>query len=179
MNDEEIRINILETLYDYRKEHSNFMPPGLLKMVINVKDYELELNVEALRKGEYVQASPRMGELPDLKITSKGVDLLKNGGQFNSENLINIAPNSPGAIQGFNVSITASHSFNQVYKVINQKNPSDKDTILELVESIENELKKDSLNKPKIKAIYDWIQQNYQWLIPTLAPIMVKILLNK
>jgi hypothetical protein len=112
-------------------------------------------------------------------ITSKGIDAVESGEIGNNTSKItqNIIHNSPGTvINSTNVSVNIQDSFNQIYKGIIERNSEKKEEIIKNVETIENELKKEKIQKSRIQKCFKWLQNNAFWTIDPLTQILIAIL---
>ncbi len=185
MNNDEIRRKILEILYEKDKEEPfRFMSRNLLKEKLNVEDNKLDSNVLYLKEKnliilgkEHTQTKPFIRAI----ITAKGKDLVENKEEFNSMFPINITQNiisnGIGAAIGNNNSINISieDSFKKIYDDIQKQDMSNKEEIIKNVKEIEDELKKDSIDKNKIKKSIDFLKTNASWVIPSVIEIVKNI----
>ena len=70
------------------------------------------------------------------------------------------------------VNVKIFNNFSQIYDEIERRNPKNKEEIIYNVETIENELKKDSQNKSTIQKSIDFLKSNASWIVPSIMQII-------
>ncbi|HEX3014543.1 MAG TPA: hypothetical protein VHO92_09800, partial [Methanobacterium sp.] len=71
--------------------------------------------------------------------------------------------------------IRIKNSFNEIYTAIEALNLENKDKIVEKVNIIREELKKDEISTSKIKDSIKWLKKNARWTILPLAQIIITV----
>ncbi len=183
LDNNQIRRKILQILYDYEIENpGGLTPSGIVKKHLQVEDKIIDFNLNYLENKGYLKLTRLHGSLPLSRITSGGIDIVEDNNQLDEKfPLIHqtIVHNSPGTvIDSQNVSINIVNSFNQIYEEINQQNPENRDLIIEKVNFIERELGKKDMDKSKVRKMYEWLQRNANWIMPSLSQVMVSAFLG-
>ena len=98
----------------------------------------------------------------------------------NINNITNIINNrgffadSNNVKMDINGSFNIENSFNELYRLSEGYENSDK--IKKNIRSIENELCKDQIDQSKFKSSIDWLNNNANWIIPSIIPIVLTYL---
>ncbi len=185
MDNKEIRRKILEALYKHEEQNpGRFLPSGNLKKLVDIEEKKLESNVYYLKRGRYIEIREFLQGY-HAKIANRGIDLVENNEEFNRifppVNITTIH-NSKGVVVGSNnveikidESINITDSFNEIYDKANDFENAEE--IKERIKVIEEELKKDNINKSQIKSSMDWLKRNANWTFPSLVQILTSIFL--
>lgn len=171
MDNKQIQRQILELLNDFNKENPEYyVARYYLIDKLQIDDKKLEKNVLYLYNEKYVDMGKAIGTtFNSVKITSKGIHLIENTVQ-DSQNVVIASEDANNDI---------TESFYQIYQKIESLNLDNKDEIRQKINIIEEELKKDTISKSKIKDSSDWLKTNANWTILPLAQIIIGIWLNE
>ena len=165
-----MQMQILKLLNEFNKENPEYyMTRGYLEDNLQIDNKKLEKKVLDLYKEKYLDIGKSIGTtFNSVKITDKGINLVENAVQNNQD---------VAASENANALIT--ESFYQIYQKIESMNLNNKDEIRQKVNLIEEELKKDTISKSKIKESTDWLKKEANWTILPLAQIIIGIWLNE
>ena len=169
----QIQRQILEILNEFNDENQGYyLARNYLPDKLKIDDKTLEKNILYLYDEKYVDISRGLGvNFSSVKITGKGINLIENlelsnftvpSGQNNDE----IITSSDFRIK---------NTFNQIYGAIESLNSENKDEIIEKVNMIREELKKDEINTSKIRNSTKWLKRNASWTILPLAQIIITV----
>jgi hypothetical protein len=188
MDNNEIRRQILEILYEYEKTHPKTYLDydKILNKINNVKLEELIFHVNYLEDKGYLEQRRLNGEGFIARINSQGMDIVENTAEFNAEfpsiNFTNIN-NSKGVVVGsnnvkidFNENLNIKESFSEIYNKIDPMATNSK-KIEEQVQLIENELDTKKMDKSVIQSSMKWLSVNASWTIPLLTQIMLAVMI--
>ena len=169
----QIQKQILELLNEFNDQNPGYyLARSYLLDNLRIDDKTLEENIFHLRDEKYVDISSGLGvKFSSVKITGKGINLIEN-----SELLDLTVP----ANQNNDEIMTSSdfrikNTFNQIYTAIESLNLENKEEIIEKVNIIREELKKDEINASKIRDSTYWLKRNASWTILPLAQIIITV----
>jgi len=162
----QIQRQILELLNEFNDENPEYYAArSYLIDKLKIDDKTLEKNVLDLNKEKYVDISRGLGiSFNSVKITSKGIDLIENSELSKVQDSQNVVISAGSSIE---------NSFNEIYNTINFLNLENKDKIRQKISIIQEELKKDTISKSKIKKSTKWLKINASWTILPLAQIIM------
>lgn len=165
---------ILEILNEFNDENPGYyLARNYFLDKLKIDDKTLEKNVFYLYKEKYVDISRGLGvKFSSVKITGKGINLIENS-ELDTSGV-------PAADQKYEDIITSGdirikNSFNEIYAAIEALNLENKDKIVEKVNTIREELKKDEISTSKIKDSIKWLKKNARWTILPLAQIIITV----
>ncbi|MGB9936775.1 MAG: hypothetical protein ACPK7O_03590 [Methanobacterium sp.] len=169
----QIQKQILEILNEFNDQnHGYYLARNYLLDKLKIDDKILENNVFNLYKEKYVDISRGLGvKFSSVKITGKGINLIENSELSNftvPENQNNNEIKTSGDLK-------IKNTFNQIYNAIESLNLENKDEIIEKVNIIKEELKKDEINTSKVNDATKWLKRNASWTILPLAQIIVTV----
>ena len=169
----QIQKQILEILNEFNDQNQGYyLARNYLLDKLKIDDKLLEKNVFQLRDEKYVDISQGLGiEFSSVKITGKGINLIENSGVSDftvpeNQNVDEITTSSDLRIK---------NTFNEIYNAIESLNLENKDEIIEKVNIIREELKKDEINTSKIKNSANWLKRNAGWTVLPLAQIIITV----
>jgi len=183
MEKDEIRRKILEALYsEDEKRPGSYVDRALIKERLdNIENNLLDSSISYLEGKGYILLLKSLGShFTHANITTDGKDIVENRGLLNKTfpiNILqNIITNSTGVIIGDNNSliIEIENNFKTIYQEIEKRNTSDKQRIIEEVRTIEDELKKENINRNILKKSIHFVKQNASWVLPILTEIIKK-----
>lgn len=168
-----IQKQILELLNEFNDQNPGYyLARSYFLDNLKIDDKALEENIFHLRDEKYVDISTGLGvKFSSVKITGKGINLIENSklqdltGPSNQDNE-EIVTSSDFRIK---------NTFNQIYNALESLNPENKEKIVEKVNIIREELKKDEINTSKIKDSTNWLKRNASWTVLPLAQIIVTV----
>lgn len=183
MNNSEIRRKILELLYQADEEcPGESVERKTLKDKLHIEDNKLDSNMLYMEEKNYVELYKSIDAVFDgAQITAYGKDLVENKEPFNRDFPISITQisvkNSAGVVigDGSSAVVSMSDSFNDIYQNIEKRNPPNKEEIIKVIKEVEEELKKESINKSNIKRLVEFLKTNASWIIPSLHEILKNV----
>jgi len=197
MDNNKIRRDILEILYNwFKKNPYSFLPREVLMIVIyNSKG--LESNIVYLEEKGYVELKKALStQFIGARITAKGIDLIENESEFNikfpiRQNITHIEGDMVGVVsQGDNaqivsqISIQIGENFNNILREIDSTEEYDTETKQALksrVREIQTEIEKPEPDGSKVKTALYFLKNKAKWVYdkivtnPVIAPILFKI----
>lgn len=167
----QIQKQILEILNEFNDESPGYyLVRSYLLDKLKIDDKLLEENVFQLRDEKYVDISSSLGvKFNSVKITGKGINLIEKSGVSNStyaENIDEIVTSSDLRIK---------NTFNEIYNAIESLNLENKDEIIEKVNIIREELKKEEISTSKIRNSTKWLKRNAGWTVLPLTQIIITV----
>jgi hypothetical protein len=177
MNNDDIRRQILQSLYDYEINKPDEGITNIqLKEEISIDENKFNFNFNYLKSKRLVRGITILGKpYYRVRITTNGIDVVENDEIDTLFPIIqNIVNHSPGTvINSDNVSINIQESFNQIYQEIAEMNTENKSEIIVNVNKLKEELEKDNINKSKVQECSNWLKRNANWTIPTVTQIIL------
>lgn len=169
----QIQRQILEILNEFNDENPGYyLARNYLPDKLKIDDKTLEKNILYLYDEKYVDISQGLGvNFSSVKITGKGINLIENLELSN----FTVPPgqNNDEIITSSDLRI--KNTFNQIYGAIESLNSENKDEIIEKVNMIREELKKDEINTSKIRDSTKWLKMNASWTILPLVQIIMAV----
>ena len=169
----QIQKQILELLNEFNDQNPGYYLARIYLLDnLKIDDKTLEENIFHLRDEKYVDISSGLGvKFSSVKITGKGINLIENS---------ELTDTTVPADQNDDEIITSSdlrikNTFNQIYNAIESLNSENKDEIIEKVNIIREELKKDEINTSKIRDSTKWLKRNAAWTVLPIAQIIVTV----
>lgn len=169
----QIQKQILELLNEFNDQNPGYyLARSYLLDNLRIDDKTLEENIFHLRDERYVDISSGLGvKFNSVKITGKGINLIENS---------ELPDLTVPANQNNDEIITSSdlrikNTFNQIYNTIESLNSQNKEEIIEKVNIIREELKKDEINTSKIRNSTNWLKRNASWTILPLVQIIITV----
>ncbi len=167
----QIQKQILEILNEFNDENPGYyLARNYLPDKLKIDDKTLEKNILDLYKEKYVDISRGLGvNFNSVKITGKGINLIENLEVPNFTVTKN--QNNDDIITSGDLRIKTT--FNEIYNAIESLNPENKDKIIEKINIVREELRKDEISISKIKDSTKWLKRNASWTILPLAQIII------
>jgi hypothetical protein len=169
----QIQRQILEILNEFNDENPGYyLARNYLPDKLKIDDKTLEKNILYLYDEKYVDISRGLGvNFSSVKITGKGINLIENSELSNFT--VPSGQNNDEIITSSDLRI--KNTFNQIYGAIESLNSENKDEIIEKVNMIREELKKDEINTSKIKNSTKWLKKNARWTILPIVQIIITV----
>jgi hypothetical protein len=188
--EDQVRHLILEILYNQEKENpSSFTDRQTMQKMLNVPEKQIDFNMIYLAQKSLVHLE-LAGGAPwyCAEITAFGIDVIEQKEKYQSQfSFINATVNVQGDNYGniaqavgasaINFNQQVSDAFKKAYEVIEGKTDiasEQKEEIKKNAKMLEEELKKEKLDAGRIQQLWNWLQQNASWIVPTLAPIVME-----
>ncbi len=192
MMNNSVRLRILEILYKKAADGGDWaVQREEIRQLLPIPEKQLDFNVLYLHDKKLLKINVlEKGNWQATKITGKGIDVIENKPRFAGE--------LPFVIEGVqeimgeqpaesvvnteqcdvNLYQQVSRAFEQAYEQIKKSDalPEKKQEIKANLKALENELPKQKPNKNKVNAIYDWLKENAEYVIPTITESVTKVL---
>jgi hypothetical protein len=186
-----IRLRILEILYKKAIEGGDWaVEREELKRLLPIPEHQFDFNVLYLHEKKLLKIHIlENGNWQAAKISGKGIDVVENKPRFIGE-----FPFIQEAVREdkddktnesietdqceVNLYQEVSIAFEQAYEEVRKGDslPEKKLEINANLKALENELRKQKPNKNKINAIYEWLKENANFVIPTVTESVTKLL---
>lgn len=192
-NDNKIRRQILQTIYEKWKDnpHDITFTTDLLKAT-GVADNAVQRNLDYLDQKGYLNiVGHTTAGFTGAKITDKGVDLFQDPEEFNQkfpltvqQNNYNVSGNNGDTIIGDSNTINSNLTqvFREIKKEIDDRQPVDRDEVLNMTSQLETELASKKPNAKKVVDLWGKIKIKSSWINekilehPAIAQIIAGIL---
>lgn len=162
----QVQKQILKILKEFDDENPGYyMARNYLPDKLKIDDKTLEKNVMALKQEKYVNIASAIGvKFNSAKITGKGIDLVKSN--FG----VSVFPENWAVASG---SGSMEYRFNEICNSVNLLNSKNKGEIVQKINIIQEELKKDEISTSKIHDSIEWLKENARWTVLPLAQIIL------
>ncbi len=190
ISNDEVRYKILQVLYETATKSADWrVQRSYLKTKLNLDEKQIDFNLLYLDSRKLAQVTEaRDSNWEQVRITGKGIDVYEHKLKFvDRYPFIQVAiQNIEGAVSGnavqsmSTVNITQiTDAFNNAFSIVKSEPnvPEEKrKEVIRNLEALQEELKKEKPNLSKAKAIWTWLKNNANWIVPTLKDIVETIL---
>ncbi|AEG17675.1 hypothetical protein [Methanobacterium paludis] len=140
MDNKEIRMKILEVLYDQEMEKSRPMPHGILKKELAIESNKVDLNVKYLERKGYIDLITAMNYYA-ANITATGIDYIENNEEVPKQNITHVNVNGNvenlalGDINTYNTSIYLNALIKAIEKA-EEISPEEKKNLIDKIKDV-------------------------------------------
>ena len=193
-SDDEIRLRMLTLLYFRAKEHPRDFGMGRQHMIdsLQIEENIMDFNMLYLEQKRLVEKRPVELERVHgsawyiATITADGIDVIEHKDRYRDQfpfvQATIVQGNIYGPVtqvMGSNVKIQQiNETFEKARQITNIRDElsnAEKQEIIQKLNSLEEELRKENPDASKTQEFLNWLKKNASWLFPTLSQIALEL----